>query len=205
MYLSEDSFLVLALVVFISNMPRLRLRWTSGFVLNFREMNDQLPAEPIIRHKIYEVRNYSIMLDQDLATLYDVQTKALNQAVKRNPSRFPSDFMLQLTNGEWEILKSQSVTSSWGGRRTLPFAFTEHGVAMLSAVLKSERAIAVNIHIIRVFSKMRALLDERNEILLKLERVESTSKNNQADVKLIFRDLRELLSPPNDPRERIGY
>ena len=109
-------------------------------------MKDQLPSEPIVRKKIFTARGYRIMLDQDLAELFHVPTKALNQAVKRNASRFPQDFMFQLGFEEWENLKSQNVTASWGGRRTPPFAFTEHGVAMLSSVLKSEQAVAVNIH-----------------------------------------------------------
>ncbi len=98
------------------------------------------------------------MLDQDLAELYEVETKRLNEQVKRNKDRFPDDFMFQLTKHEFEILKSQNATSSWGGRRTPPYAFTEHGVLMLSSVLKSKRATEVNIHIMRIFTKMRELL-----------------------------------------------
>lgn len=101
-------------------------------------MNEHLSAELEVRNKIFVVRSQRIMLDQDLAELYDVPTKTLNQAVKRNVNRFPQDFMFQLTIQEWEILRSQTVTSSWGGRRYPPYAFTEHGVAMLSSVLKSD-------------------------------------------------------------------
>lgn len=104
-----------------------------------------IPQEVII-NKIYSIRGQKVMLDSDLAELYGVETKRLNEQVKRNNSRFPDDFMFQLTIQEWENLKSQIATSSWGGRRKLPYAFTEHGVLMLSSVLNSDRAIAVNIH-----------------------------------------------------------
>lgn len=108
--------------------------------------------------KIYLIRNQKVMLDRDLAGLYDVTTGNLNKAVKRNSLRFPEDFMFQLTEKEFKDLIFQNGTSSWGGTRKLPYAFTEQGVAMLSSVLKSERAILVNIHIIRVFTRMRELL-----------------------------------------------
>src|SRR5262249_13242869 len=104
-----------------------------------------------ITRRIYLIRGHKVMLDRDLAALYQVTTKALNQAVKRNASRFPADFMFQLTKEEAEILRSQTVTSRWGGRRYLPFAFTQEGVAMLSSVLKSERAVQMNILIMRAF------------------------------------------------------
>jgi hypothetical protein len=104
------------------------------------------------------------MLDSDLAALYEVETKVLNQAVKRNIDRFPEDFMFQLTKEEYKLLKSQNVTSSWGGRRTLPYAFTEQGIAMLSSVLKSQRAIEVNISIMRAFVKMRKMITETDDL-----------------------------------------
>lgn len=112
---------------------------------------------PHTRAKIFEIRGQRVMLDSDLAALYEVETKALLQQVRRNPKRFPRDFMFQLSGREWENLRSQFVTSSsgWGGRRSLPFAFTEHGVAMLSSVLRSEHAVAVNIEIVRAFIAMR--------------------------------------------------
>ena len=111
-----------------------------------------------IRNRIYEIRGRQVMLDKDLAELYGVEVKVLNQAVKRNIKRFPPDFMFQLDKDEWEILKSQFVTSSWGGARTLPYAFTEQGVAMLSSVLRSDTAIEVNIRIMRVFVAVRQYL-----------------------------------------------
>jgi len=117
-----------------------------------------IPDE-VIMNKIYLIRGQKVMLDSDLAELYNVRTKVLNQAVKRNFRRFPADFMFQLLEKEYENLRSQYVTSSWGGRRGYPFVFTEQGVAMLSSVLNSERAILVNIHIIRVFTRMRDVTD----------------------------------------------
>ena len=111
-------------------------------------------------------------MDEDLAKLYGVETRVLNQAVKRNINRFPEDFMFQLTKDELEILKSQFVISSWGGRRKLPSAFTEHGVLMLSSVLNSERAIAVNIRIMRIFNKLRAITATNREIMQRLDELE---------------------------------
>ena len=125
-----------------------------------------LIPDEIVMNKIYLIRGQKIMLDEDLAKLYNVQTKVLNQAVKRNAFRFPEDFMFHLNKMEFENLKSQFVTSSWGGRRNLPFAFTELGVAMLSSVLNSETAIRVNIQIIRVFTRMREMLLTHKDILL---------------------------------------
>ncbi len=134
-------------------------------------MQPILPDEAVIS-KIYLIRNQKVMLDRDLAELYGVETRVLNQAVKRNESRFPSDFMFQLDEQELKNLISQIVTSSWGGHRKLPFAFTEHGVLMLSNVLKSDRAIKVSIVIIRVFTKMRELLTTHKDILRKREQLE---------------------------------
>ena len=132
------------------------------------------------------------MLDSDLAELYRVETRVLNQAVKRNLRRFPEDFMFELTAEEWEILKSQNVTSSWGGRRKLPLVFTEQGVAMLSSVLNSELAIEVNIQIIRVFTKMRELLMDHKNLLLALEKLRGTVSHNTRDIKVIFNQLKRM-------------
>lgn len=117
-----------------------------------------------IRNLIYVVRGQKVMLDSDLAMLYGVETRALNQAVKRNIERFPQDFMFQLTKEEFENLKSQIVTSSWGGVRKLPYAFTEQGVAMLSSVLKSKRAININVQIMRTFVQIRKLAIEHKDL-----------------------------------------
>jgi hypothetical protein len=137
-------------------------------------------TDEVIINKIYVIREQKVMLDEDLATLYDVSTKVLNQSVKRNLLRFPEDFMFQLSDQEVEILRSQTVTSSWGGRRTRPYAFTEQEVAMLSSVLHSERAILVNIHIISVFMRIREMLLAHNDVLLKLKQLEGlTNEVNQ--------------------------
>jgi hypothetical protein len=131
-----------------------------------------LVLEETIVNKIYLIRGHKVMLDSDLAQLYDVPTKTFNQAVKRNARRFPEDFMFRLTSIEFENLRSQIVTSSWGGRRYPPLVFTEQGVAMLSSILNSDRAIAVNIQIIRVFTKLRDALLTNKDMLLKLEQLD---------------------------------
>jgi hypothetical protein len=145
------------------------------------------------------------MLDEDLAELYEVPTKRLNEQVKRNMGRFPEDFMFQLTENEFEILRSQNATSSWGGRRVPPYAFTEHGVLMLSSVLSSERAIKVNIQIMRIYTKMREMLSTHADILLKLEQLERKVDGYDEDIQLIFMHLKRLIDPPQEPRPRIGF
>jgi hypothetical protein len=162
-------------------------------------------SEDRIINKIYLIRGKKVMLDRDLAELYGVETRVLNQAVRRNEKRFPGDFMFQLTEGEFKDLISQNVTSSWGGVRKLPLAFTEQGVAMLSSVLNSETAIEVNIHIIRIFTRMRELLLNHKDILLKLEQLERQVIQNSEDIQMIFAALKELLNPPTEPRLRIGF
>ncbi len=145
------------------------------------------------------------MLDRDLAGLYHVETRILNQAVRRNIGRFPEDFMFQLTKEELENLKSQIVISSWGGRRYMPMAFTEQGVAMLSSVLNSPAAIAVNIQVIRVFTRMRALLLTNKDILLQLEKLEKKTGRHDEQIALVFEYLKKLLTSPQQPRRRIGF
>ena len=131
-----------------------------------------LVAEQRILNKIYVIRGEKVMLDQDLAGMYGVETKQLKRQVNRNIERFPKDFMFELTMKEFENLRSQIGTSSWGGTRHMPMAFTEQGVAMLSSVLNSQTAISVNIQIIRVFTKMKELLLTNKDVLLKLEQLE---------------------------------
>lgn len=143
------------------------------------------------------------MLDQDLADLYSVATRVLVQAVKRNIERFPSDFMFRLTDQEFKDLRSQSVISStWGGRRYPPYAFTEQGVAMLSSVLKSQRAIQANIEIMRGFVRLRRMLAESAELARRLDELE---KKYDAQFKLVFEAIRELMAPPESPKDRIGF
>jgi hypothetical protein len=162
-------------------------------------------TDEIILNRIYMIRGQKVMLDEDLAELYQVPTGRLNEQVKRNIDRFPVDFMFQLTEDEFKNLKSQNATSSWGGRRKLPSAFTEHGVLMLSSVLNSSIAIGVNIQIMRIYTKMREMLMTNQEILLKLEQLEKQVVQNSDDIQMIFGALKELLNPPLEPRPRVGF
>jgi hypothetical protein len=161
-----------------------------------------IPLERITR-AILEIRGHRVMLDTDLATLYGVPTKALNQAVSRNRERFPEDFMFQLTAEETRILRSQIVTSStWGGRRTRPYAFTEQGVAMLSSVLRSRRAVQVNVAIMRAFVQLRQMLASNADLMRELDVLE---RRYDAQFKVVFQAIRELMEPPPAPRKRIGF
>jgi hypothetical protein len=150
----------------------------------------------VIQSKIYEIRGQRVMLDSDLAAMYGVETRALNQAVKRNIERFPEDFMFQLTKGELEILKSQFVTSSWGGTRKFPYAFTEQGVAMLSSVLRSPLAIQVNIGIIRAFVEFR-----RKASLLALPDTSADIVQLRKDFEGLKLDIEDILHNQNDINE----
>ena len=165
-------------------------------------------TDELVITRIYLVRGKKIMLDRDLSELYQVETRILNQAVRRNTDRFPKDFMFQLTEQEWQSLRSQIVILEKGrGKysKFLPYAFTEQGVAMLSSVLNSETAIRVNIQIIRVFTKMRELLLTHKDILLQLEKIERKLTGHDEDIQLIFQYLKQLLNPPQQPRRRIGF
>lgn len=173
----------------------------------------QTLVESKIINKIYLIRDLKVMLDFDLAELYSVETKQLKRQVRRNIDRFPGDFMFELTKEEYDSLRSQSGTLKRGEHsKYLPMAFTEQGVAMLSSVLNSKMAIEVNIQIIRVFSKMRAMILSNQEILLKLEQVEKNMMTNDAkmkkydeDIQVIFKVLKQLVNPPQAPRKRIGF
>ena len=168
--------------------------------------NLAIPDEVVIS-KIYMIRNHKVMLDIDLAELYQVETRRLNEQVKRNANRFPEDFMFQLTDEEWKPLRSQIAISKnvRGGRRYAPFAFTEHGVLMLSSVLNSERAVQVNIQIMRVYIKLKGMLLTHKDILLKLEKLERKTSNHDENFKIVFDCLKELLNPPTEPRPKIGF
>lgn len=170
-----------------------------------------LPDEVII-NKIYVMRGKKVMIDRDLAALYGVETRVLNQAVRRNEKRFPEDFMFRMTPEEMQDWKSQIVISNTEkmGLRKSPLVFTEQGVAMLSSVLNSERAIMVNIAIIRVFTKMRELLSTHKEILLKLKQLEEKDSEQDDKITLVFDYLRELEKAKQEEREfkgrpRIGF
>ena len=163
-------------------------------------MKNVLPAE-IIENKIYVFRGSKVMLDRDLAKLYGVETKVLLQSVKRNKDRFPEDFSFQLTQQEFTNLRSQIVTSSWGGQRYQPFVFTEHGVAMLSSVLKSKKAIAVNIQIIRTFIQLRNLALDHSDLHRKIEVLE---KQYDEKFKIIFDALHRMITD-DVKKEPIGF
>ncbi|HEV2478089.1 MAG TPA: ORF6N domain-containing protein [Puia sp.] len=169
------------------------------------EKSAMIVSDEVVISRIYYIRGHKVMLDEDLAELYQVATGRLNEQVKRNIDRFPLDFMFQLTEEEFKNLKSQNATSSWGGRRKLPNAFTEHGVLMLSSVLNSERAIKVNIQIMRIYTKMREMLSTHTDILLKLEQLERKVEGYDEDIQLIFMHLKRLIDPPQEPRPRIGF
>ena len=164
-------------------------------------MKALIPAE-VIERKIYLIRGHKVMLDGDLAELYGVATKRLNEQVRRNLRRFPSDFMFQLSSKEAESLRSQIATSKRGGRRYLPYAFTEQGVAMLSSVLNSDRAIEVNIQIMRAFVKLREMIASNKDLAKRLDELES---KYDKQFKVVFDAIRELMTPPEPKRRRIGF
>lgn len=171
-------------------------------------MSDKLTIpDEVVLSKIYYIRDQKVMLDSDLAELYEVETRVLNQQVKRNIDRFPDDFMFQLTEVEWETLKSQNTTSNWGGRRKLPNVFTEHGVLMLSSVLNSNKAIAVNIQIMRIFTKLRAMLTDNLSLKLDIEEIKKKLSNHSKNIELVFNYLDELIEKKDNekPRKEIGY
>ena len=171
------------------------------------ENNEITLSENLVANKIYLIRDKRVMLDKDLAELYEVETRVLNQAVSRNMERFPEAFMFQLTQTEFEILKSQIVISSWGGTRKLPFAFTEQGVAMLSSVLRSKRAIQVNIQIMMVFTKVREMLVDTISLKLDIEEIKRKLENQDKNIELVFNYLDELMEKQENPKSRkmIGY
>jgi hypothetical protein len=165
-----------------------------------------IPDE-VVMSQIYFIRDQKVMLDKELAELYQVSTGVLNQAVARNIKRFPPDFMFQLTEHEWSNLKSQIVMSSWGGRRSLPYVFTEQGVAMLSGILNSERAIDVNIQIMRIFIRIRQMFIDNTELRLEIEKIKGKLDNQDKNMEIVFRYLDELIEVKNNhgPRKRIGF
>jgi hypothetical protein len=152
-----------------------------------------------IEQNIFLLRGHKVMLSQDLAELYGVPVKALTQAVQRNRQRFPSDFAFQLTRQEFAILKSQFVTSSWGGlRRARPYAFTEQGVAMLSSVLRSPRAVQVNVEIMRAFVRLRQLIAPHEDLARKIDALE---RKYDEQFRVVFDAIRQLMAPPAEPED----
>jgi len=165
-------------------------------------MTRPLPAERI-ESRIYLLRGHKVMLSMDLADLYEVEPRALVQAVKRNMERFPEDFMFQLSQEEFDNLKSQIVISSWGGpRRATPYAFTQEGVAMLSSVLRSKRAVIVNVEIMRAFVRLRQMLAAHADLARKLAALE---KKYDVQFKVVFDAIRELMAPPPGKKRPIGF
>lgn len=168
----------------------------------------ELMVVEMIEKKIYLLRGQKVMLDSDLAALYEVETRALIQAVKRNISRFPSDFMFQLDFQDVAALRSQIVTLKKGRgehRKYAPYAFTESGVAMLSSVLSSERAVQVNIAIMRVFVKLREMISTNKELAHKLGQLERKIERHDEEIKTIFNAIRQLMTPPEKPKRKIGF
>ncbi len=158
-----------------------------------KKENELIVPDEVVMNKIYAIRNQKVMLDKDLAELYQVETKQLKRQVKRNIERFPEDFMFELTESEYENLRCQFGTSSWGGVRYLPIVFTESGVAMLSSVLSSGIAIAVNIQIMRIFTKVRQMLTDNTELRLDIEKIKKKLYNQDKNMEIVFRYLDELL------------
>ena len=165
-------------------------------------MNEKYSQQENIVSQIHFIRGEKVILDVDLAILYGVETRVLKQAVKRNIERFPSDFLFQLSKKEFEILRSQFVTSSWGGTRYLPFAFTKQGVAMLSGVLSSKRAIEVNIQVMRTFVKLRQWLSAHKELEKKLNTLE---KNYDENFRIVFEAIKLLMKEEQKPKHPIGF
>ncbi len=172
-----------------------------------------IPDERVM-NKIYYIRGLKVMLDEDLAELYGVETRRLNEQVKRNPDRFPEDFMFQLTPGEFTNLMSHIATSSffddkpdWGGRRKLPYVFTEHGVLMLSSVLKSSRAVQVNIQVMRIFTRIRQMLTDNVELRLEIENIKKKVSSQDKNIEVVFQYLDELVEKKEESktRKRIGF
>jgi len=174
-----------------------------------KEEEKSIIPDEIISNKIYLIRNQKVMIDRDLADLYQVETKRLKEQVKRNLNRFPEDFMFELTKNELENWRSQFATSNSDkmGLRYAPMVFTEQGVAMLSSVLNSDRAIAVNIKIIRIFTKMRDLLSDNLSLRLEIEDIKKKVNNHDKNIELVFSYLDELIEKKENGTERnkIGY
>lgn len=165
-----------------------------------------LTPQDVIENRIFLIRRHKVMLSPHLAELYGVEARALVQAVKRNIERFPNDFMFPLNEKEFENLKSQIVISSWGGaRRAKPYAFTEQGVAMLSSVLRSKRAIQVNIAIMRAFVQLRGIISSHKELAHKLQEFEMKVAKHDVEIQAIFKVIRQLMEVPQKPKRKIGF
>jgi len=186
-----------------------------NLILDAMKVNTEMITQERIARSIFIVRNQKVLMDCDLAELYGVETKRLNEQVKRNAERFPEDFIFQLTEEEWENLKSQFATSSespysistnsWGGRRNRPYMFTEQGVSMLSSVLNSQVAIHVNISIMRLFVRMRALAMNYEDLLDKINELSASQSDHSKHIQHIYEVIEELVRPSLGNRRLIGY
>jgi hypothetical protein len=167
-------------------------------------MSEIIPIEEI-QQRIFIIRGHRVMIDADLAVLYSVTTKRLNEQVKRNLKRFPSDFMFQLNEEEFENLKSHFATSRWGGRRYLPYVFIEHGAIMLANVLNSPGAVQASIQVVRAFVKLRELLSTNKELAIKLKQLEGKIEKHDEEIRLIFKAIRKLMATPERKQKKIGF
>ena len=170
----------------------------------FADMSNENISETLVEAKIFHFKGERVMLDFHLAELYGVKTKVLKQAARRNIDRFPADFMFELNDEEFDHLRSQIVTSNSGGHRYAPMAFTEHGILMLSSVLRSERAVQMNIQIMWIFTRMREALMEKKEMLLKIEQIEKQVLDHDGRIKVLFDHLKQFVVQ-KQPGRRIGY
>jgi phage regulator Rha-like protein len=168
-------------------------------------MKQQMIPVELIESKILLIRGQKALPDKDLAVLYGVETFNLNKAIKRNIDRFPNDFMFQLSKEEFSNLIFQNGISSWGGTRKLPYAFTEQGVAMLSSVLRSKRAVQVNIQIMRTFVKLREIISTHKELAQKLRELELKIETHDENITAIFEAINQLLAPEEKPKRKIGF
>jgi hypothetical protein len=169
------------------------------------ETNPVSIPDEVVMSKIYVIRDQKVMLDEDLAELYGVETRRLNEQVRRNMDRFPEDFFFTLNEQEFADLKSQNATSSWGGRRKLPNAFTEHGVLMLSSVLHSKQAIQVNIQIMRIYTRIREMLLAHKDVFIRVEQVEKHLMKHDQKIELLFTYLSKFIDKEDQPRTEIGF
>lgn len=174
-----------------------------------KKIDETAVSDELIMNKIYYIRQHKIMIDSDLAELYEVDNKQLKRQVKRNIERFPSDFMFELTQLEYDSLRSQIGTSNIGrgGTRYLPMVFTEQGVAMLSSILNSKKAIVVNIQIIRIFTRIRQMLFDKSELRTMIEEIRKKTDNNTQNIELVFQYLDQLIEKKENtkPIRKIGY
>lgn len=167
-------------------------------------MANTLPEIPV-DNLILEIRGQKIILDSDLASLYEVETKKLNQAIKRNLERFPEDFMFQLSEDEFANLRSQFVTSSWGGRRYPPYAFTEHGAIMAASVLNTPKAVEMSVYVVRAFVKLRTLALQYKELTRKLAQIEERLGEHDTAIIEIVNTIRQLMEPPEAKKKEVGF